>query len=144
VSGSTSAGRGNRARLPDGLGRHCWIPGIASLLCLLVGMSDVLTIFKPWHKKLHRISAFVPGTVVIGLLTSDIAICLAHISRGYPPRVYSAVVAVVLLAVLPYFRREFYVSRLIFRCARSPARLIAGEAAGGRHVSLVVTSSAQT
>jgi hypothetical protein len=61
VSGSTSAGRGNRARPPDGLGRHCWIPGIASLLCLLVGLSDVLAIFKPWHEKLYRISAFVPA-----------------------------------------------------------------------------------
>ena len=140
MSGSAPAGRAVRARPPGSPDRRCWIPGIASLLCLLVGLSDVLAIFRPWPEKLYRISAFVPGTVtdltrsadviiglllillsrglrrrkrrawqvVTGLLAFEFAVRVAHLSRGYPPRVSSAVAAVVLLAVLVYFRREFY------------------------------------
>jgi len=116
--------------------RRAWIPGIAALLCFLVGLSDVLAVLRPdWHNKLHRVNAFVPGTVtnvtrsadviiglmllllshglrrrkrrawqaVIALLVFDIVIHFVH-----GPRVVSAVVAIVLLAVLLYFHDEFY------------------------------------
>jgi lysyl-tRNA synthetase class 2 len=116
--------------------RRAWIPRIASVTCLLTGISDVLAIFMPeWHAKLYRINAFVPGTLtnvtrsadviiglmllllshglrrrkrrawqaVVALLGFDIVI---HFLHG--PRVYSAMVAIVLLAVLLYFRQEFY------------------------------------
>jgi lysyl-tRNA synthetase, class II len=116
--------------------RRAWVPGITSLLCFLVGLSDVLAVLRPdWHNKLHGVNAFVPGTVtnvtrsadviiglmllllshglrrrkrrawqaVIALLVFDIVIHFVH-----GPRVYSAVVAIVLLAVLLYFHNEFY------------------------------------
>jgi lysylphosphatidylglycerol synthetase-like protein (DUF2156 family) len=102
----------------------------------------VLAIFRLWHERLYRMSAFVPGTLadvtrsadvlaglllvllsrglrrrkrrawqaVIGLLAFDIVLRFVHMPRGYPLRVYSAVVAAVLLAALVYFRGEFYAS----------------------------------
>jgi lysyl-tRNA synthetase class 2 len=119
--------------------RRAWVPGIASLLCLVIGLSDVLAIFKPaWHAKLHNVNAFVPGTLtnvtrsadviiglmlvllahglrrrkrrawqaVLALLVFDIVIHFLHFPRD--PRPYSAVVAIVLLAVLLFFHEDFY------------------------------------
>jgi hypothetical protein len=38
-------------------GQRRWIPSIASLLCLLIGVSNVLAIFTPsFHARLHRIN----------------------------------------------------------------------------------------
>jgi lysyl-tRNA synthetase, class II len=124
---------------PKGGRRRAWIPGIASLLCLLIGLSDVLAIFKPaWHARLHNVNAFVPGTLtnvtrsadviiglmlvllahglrrrkrrawqaVVALLVFDIVIHFLHFPRD--PRPYSAVVAIVLLAVLLFFHEDFY------------------------------------
>src|SRR5579863_4777855 len=124
---------------PKGGRRRAWIPGIASLLCLLIGLSDVLAIFKPaWHARLHNVNAFVPGTLtnvtrsadviiglmlvllahglrrrkrrawqaVLALLVFDIVIHFLHFARD--PRPYSAVVAIVLLAVLLFFHHDFY------------------------------------
>jgi lysyl-tRNA synthetase, class II len=132
--------RWSRAGSPNGRKdrrRRGWIPGVASLFCLLIGLSDVLAVFRPGlHEKLHRINAFVPGTLtnvtrsadviiglmlvllshglrrrkrrawqaVLALLVFDIVI---HFWHG-GPRVYSAVVAIVLLATLLYFHDEFY------------------------------------
>jgi lysyl-tRNA synthetase, class II len=124
---------------PEGGRRRAWIPAIASLLCLLIGLSDVLAIFKPaWHARLHNVNAFVPGTLtnvtrsadviiglmlvllahglrrrkrrawqaVVALLVFDIVIHFLHFPRE--PRPYSAVVAIVLLAVLLFFHKDFY------------------------------------
>ncbi|MFY9654400.1 phosphatidylglycerol lysyltransferase domain-containing protein [Trebonia sp.] len=119
--------------------RRAWVPGIASLLCLVIGLSDVIAIFKPaWHARLHNVNAFVPGTLtnvtrsadviiglmlvllahglrrrkrrawqaVLALLVFDIVIHFLHFPRD--PRPYSAVVAIVLLAVLLFFHEDFY------------------------------------
>ena len=109
------------------------------MLCLVIGLSDVLAIFKPaWHARLHNVNAFVPGTLtnvtrsadviiglmlvllahglrrrkrrawqaVLALLVFDIVIHFLHFPRD--PRPYSAVVAIVLLAVLLFFHEDFY------------------------------------
>ncbi|WP_424564965.1 phosphatidylglycerol lysyltransferase domain-containing protein [Trebonia sp.] len=119
--------------------RRAWVPGIASLLCLVIGLSDVLAIFKPaWHARLHNVNAFVPGTLtnvtrsadviiglmlvllahglrrrkrrawqaVLALLVFDIVIHFLHFPRD--PRPSSAVVGIVLLAVLLFFHEDFY------------------------------------
>ncbi len=117
--------------------RRAWIPGIAALLCLLIGLSDVLAVLKPeWHEKLHRLNAFVPGTltnvahsadVIIGLMLlllshglrrrkrrawqAVLALLVFDIVIHFTPhgqRAYSAIVAVVLLVTLLYFHDEFY------------------------------------
>ncbi|HZZ54560.1 MAG TPA: phosphatidylglycerol lysyltransferase domain-containing protein [Trebonia sp.] len=132
---------GEKTGLPQrkGGGRRAWIPGIASLLCLVIGLSDILAIFKPaWHARLHNVNAFVPGTLtnvtrsadviiglmlvllahglrrrkrrawqaVVALLVFDIVIHSLHFPRDLRP--YSAVVAIVLLAVLLFFHDDFY------------------------------------
>jgi lysyl-tRNA synthetase class 2 len=109
------------------------------LLCLVIGLSDVIAIFKPaWHARLHNVNAFVPGTLtnvtrsadviiglmlvllahglrrrkrrawqaVLALLVFDIVIHFLHFPRD--PRPSSAVVAIVLLAVLLFFHEDFY------------------------------------
>jgi lysyl-tRNA synthetase class 2 len=116
--------------------RRAWIPGVAALLCLLIGLSDILTIFNPdWPARLHRINAFVPGTLTYAARSADVIIglMLLLLSHGlrrrkrrawqavlallafdvvihfmHGPRVYSAMVAVVELATLLCFHDEFY------------------------------------
>ncbi|HTB55082.1 MAG TPA: hypothetical protein VK719_07470, partial [Trebonia sp.] len=57
--------------------RRAWVPGIASLLCLVIGLSDVLAIFKPaWHARLHNVNAFVPGTLTNVTRSADVIIGL--------------------------------------------------------------------
>ena len=119
-----------------------WVPGLAALLVFLVGLSDILTIFKPQLvNKLHKIKPFVPGTLtnvtrtsdvivglllvllalglrrrkrrawqaVLALLVFDIVIHFQHFPH-LPARIsiFSSIVAVVLLAALLFFHREFY------------------------------------
>jgi lysyl-tRNA synthetase, class II len=117
--------------------RRAWVPGIAALLCLLIGLSDVLAVFKPeWHQRLHRLNAFVPGTltnvthsayVIIGLMLvllshglrrrkrrawqAVLALLVFDIVIHFIPHwehTYSAIVAIVLLATLLHFHDEFY------------------------------------
>jgi len=124
------AGRGDQRR-------RAWVPGIAALLCLLIGLSDVLAVLKPgWHERLHRLNAFVPGTltnvahsadVIIGLMLlllshglrrrkrrawqAVIALLAFDIVIHFTPhgqRTYSAIVAIALLVSLVYFHDDFY------------------------------------
>ena len=118
--------------------QRTWVPVVAALVCLLIGLSDIVAIFKPaWHDKLDRVNGLVPGTLtdveisayaivgllllllshglrrrkrrawqaVVALLAFDIAIHFVHAPRA---RIYSAIVAIVLLLVLLYFHDQFY------------------------------------
>lgn len=86
--------------------RLTWIPAVASLLTFLVGISDVLAVFKPtWHAKLHEVNAVVPGTltnvaatsyVIIGLLL----LMLARGLRRRKRRAWQAVVALLAFDVV--------------------------------------------
>jgi lysyl-tRNA synthetase, class II len=117
--------------------QRSWVPWSAALLTSLLGLSDILGIFRTdLAHRLHKISYLVPGTlttvtrsadVIIGLmllmlahglrrrkrrawqavtalLVFDIAIHLSH----HVHRVPTAIVSIVLLVALLYFRREFY------------------------------------
>jgi lysyl-tRNA synthetase class 2 len=130
---STTGGQqapGDRARL------HGWVPRLAALLTFLIGLSDILNILRPdLVLRMHRINYLVPGTltnvtrsadVLIGLmllmlahglrrrkrrawqavsclLAFDIAIHFFHSMR-----ILTAVISLVLLIALLYFRDEFY------------------------------------
>jgi lysyl-tRNA synthetase class 2 len=116
--------------------QHAWVPGTAALLTTLIGLSDIVAIFKPdWSDKLHKINYLVPGTLtnvtrsadviiglmllmlahglrrrkrrafqaVVALLAFDIGIHFVHSMR-----ILTAIVALVLLIALLYFRDEFY------------------------------------
>ncbi len=119
--------------------RHrTWIPRTAALLTMLIGLSDILAIFKPeWSHRLVRINYLVPGSVTNGIRTADVIIgllllMLAHglrrrkkralqaviallvfdiVIRAYQPhleRIPAGVVALILLVALLLFRDEFY------------------------------------
>jgi lysyl-tRNA synthetase class 2 len=103
---------------------------------MLIGLSDIIAIFKPgWPHRLHKISHLVPGTltnvtrsadVIIGLMLLLLAHGLRRRKRRawqavaallafdigihfyHSQRIPTAMVAVVLLIALLYFRDEFY------------------------------------
>jgi lysyl-tRNA synthetase class 2 len=111
-------------------------PGTAALLTFLIGLADILNILRPdLVNRLHRFNSMIPGTltdvtrsadVLIGLtllmlahglrrrkrrawqavaalLAFDIAIHFIHTQR-----IVTAVISLVLLIALLYFRDEFY------------------------------------
>jgi lysyl-tRNA synthetase class 2 len=118
--------------------RLMWIPAVAALLTFLIGLSDVVAVFKPgWHDRLHKVNAVVPGTLTNVTRTSDVIIglLLLMLARGlrrrkrrawqaviallafdivihflHFPHVIpvSGVVAIVVLAVLLYRHEDFY------------------------------------
>jgi len=113
-----------------------WVPRTAALLTFLIGLADILNILRPdLVSRLHRFNSMIPGTltdvtrsadVIIGLtllmlahglrrrkrrawqavaalLAFDIAIHFIHTQR-----IVTAVISLVLLIALLYFRDEFY------------------------------------
>ena len=122
----------------EGGKRLLWIPALASLLTFLIGLSDILAIFKPtWHARLRKLNAVLPGTltnvtrtsdVIIGLMLVLLALGLRRRKRRawqavlallvfdvaihllhFPHAIsISAFVALVLLGTLLYFHRDFY------------------------------------
>jgi lysyl-tRNA synthetase, class II len=116
--------------------QHAWVPGSAALLTWLIGLSDILAIFRPdLVHKLHKINYLVPGTLTTVTRTADVVIglmllMLAHGLRRRKRRAWQAVaallvfdiaihctnthrvattvVAAVLLIALLFFRDQFY------------------------------------
>jgi lysyl-tRNA synthetase, class II len=115
---------------------HSWVPGSAALLTTLLGLSDIVAVFKPdLVHKLHKINYLVPGTLTTVTRSADVIVgllllMLAHGLRRRKRRAFQAVVALlafdvgihfssteriptaiaatVLLIALIYFRRQFY------------------------------------
>ena len=130
--------RAHVTHAPDRRRQRRWVPFSAGLLCLLIGLADIIGVAIPrlhLHHRLHRISVFVPGTltnvtatatVIVGLLL----ILLSHALRRRKRRAWQAVTlllafsiaihvihapyhaqaiaAAVVLVILLYFRDEFY------------------------------------
>jgi lysyl-tRNA synthetase class 2 len=127
---ASSHGPGERRR------QRAWVPGTAALLTALIGLADILNILRPdLAIRLHRINYLMPGTLTNAARSADVLIglmllMLAHGLRRrkrrawqavcallafdiaihfvHAPRVITAVVALVLLIALLYFRDEFY------------------------------------
>jgi lysyl-tRNA synthetase class 2 len=123
-------------RPADRRAQRRWVPFLASVLCLLIGLSDVLAIFAPaWHEKLDRINHYVPGMLTDVTRTADVIVglLLLMLSHGlrrrkrrawqavvvllaaslgihfiHSPRIPTTIVAGVLLLMLLYFRDQFY------------------------------------
>ena len=121
---------GDRARL------RSWVPRTAALLTFLIGLSDILSILRPdLAHRLHRINYLVPGTLTTVTRSADVLIglmllMLAHGLRRrkrrawqavscllafdiaihffHSMRIPTAVVSLVLLIALLYYRDEFY------------------------------------
>src|SRR5271163_1753751 len=151
MSDSDEAGHANGADLPEARGgssrwthgdpvdrrnQHAWVPGSAALLTLLIGLSDIVALFRPdLVYKLHKINYLVPGTLTTVARSADVIIglmllMLAHglrrrkrrawqavaallafdigIHLSNPHRRATTVIAVVLLVALLFFRDQFY------------------------------------
>jgi lysyl-tRNA synthetase class 2 len=152
MSDSEDAGHASRASAPAAkaggtqapagspdhadLRRRGWVPGVAALLTALVGLSDILNIFRPeLVHRLHKITYLVPGTLTTVARSADVLIglmllMLAHGLRRrkrrawqaviallafdvaihflHSARIYTSVVSLVLIIALLYFRDEFY------------------------------------
>ena len=133
--GGTEAPAGS-PNLADRKRRRAWVPGTAALLTALIGLSDILGIFRPdLAHRLHKITYLVPGTLTIATRSADVLIglmllMLAHGLRRrkrrawqavaallafdiaihffHGQRIPTAIVAIVVLIALLYFRDEFY------------------------------------
>ena len=128
-----AGGRAGVGDFADRRRHHAWVPGTAALLTALIGLSDIVGILKPdLQNKLHKY--LVPGTVTNVTRTADVLIgllllLLAHGLRRrkrrawqaveallafdigihfFRSRIPTAIVALVLLIALLYFRNEFY------------------------------------
>jgi len=116
--------------------KRAWVPGVAALLTALIGLSDILGIFRPdLVHKLHKINYLVPGSLSNGIRSAEVLIglmllMLAHglhrrkrrawqavaallafdiaIHFFHAQRILTAIVAIVVLIALLYFRDEFY------------------------------------
>ena len=79
------------------------------MLCLVIGLSDVLAIFKPaWHARLHNVNAFVPGTLTNVTRSADVIIglmlvLLAHGLRRRKRRAWQAVLALLVFDIVIHF-----------------------------------------
>jgi lysyl-tRNA synthetase, class II len=131
-----SSSRGVHGDPVDRRRQHAWVPGSAALLTALIGLSDIVAIFRPdLVHKLHKIDYLVPGTLTTVTRSADVVIglmllMLAHglrrrkrrawqavaallafdigIHLSNPHRMATTIVAAVLLVALLYFRKEFY------------------------------------
>src|SRR5580704_7444131 len=57
--------------------QHAWVPGSAALLTALIGLSDIVAVFRPdLVHKLHKINYLVPGTLTTVTRTADVIIGL--------------------------------------------------------------------
>jgi lysyl-tRNA synthetase class 2 len=125
------------ANFADRRRHHAWVPVSAALLTMLIGLSDILAIFKPGlTPRLHKLThLMLPGTLTNVARSSDVIIgllllLLAHGLRRRKRRAWQAVtallafdvgihlyhshripttiVALVEIVALLYFRNEFY------------------------------------
>ena len=77
------------------------MPGSAALLTWLIGLSDIVAIFRPdLVHKLHKINYLVPGTLTTVTRTADVIIglmllMLAHGLRRRKRRAWQAVAALL-------------------------------------------------
>ena len=151
MSDSDDAGPADRANVPavggtqapagspdpaDRKHQRGWVPGTAALLTALIGLSDILGIFRPdLVHRLHKINYLVPGTLATVTRSADVLIglmllMLAHGLRRrkrrawqavaallafdiaihfiHGQRIITAIAAMVVLIALLYFRDEFY------------------------------------
>jgi len=100
-AGGSQASAEEPVSFADRRRQHAWVPGSAALLTMLIGLSDVIAIFKPdWPHRLHKFNYLVPGTLTNVARTTDVIIglmllLLAHGLRRRKRRAWQAVAALL-------------------------------------------------
>ena len=168
--------RAHARRAPDRRHQRRWVPITMGWLCLLIGLADIIGVAIPGlhlHHRLHSITVFVPGTVTnlastATVITGLLLLMLSHGLRRRKRRAWQAVTvllafsvlihvvhapylvqgaaAAAVLAVLLYYRDEFYAvgdPRTRWRAAGVFAGLVVADVAIGltyillaRHLAL--------
>src|SRR2546423_749804 len=130
--------RAHARRAPDRRHQRRWVPITMGWLSLLIGLTDIIGVAIPGlhlHHRLHRITVFMPGTVtnLASTATVIIGLLLLMLSHGlrrrkrrawqaatvllafrglthvvHAPYLVQGAAAAAVLAVLLYYRDEFY------------------------------------
>jgi len=125
-------------RLPDRRQQRRWVPILIGWLCFWIGLADVLNSAIPrlnLEHRLHRITPFVPGVLTNVTATADaiIGLLLLMLSHGlrrrkrrawqavsvlllfsivihvvHAPYLVPGVASAIVLALMLFFRNEFY------------------------------------
>jgi lysyl-tRNA synthetase class 2 len=152
------------ARSPDRRQQRRWVPITTGWLCFWIGLADVVNVAIPRLNlvhRLHRITPFVPGVLTNVTATADaiIGLLLLMLSHGlrrrkrrawqavcllltfsivihvvHAPYIVPGIVSAIVLAMLLFFRDEFYAvgdSRTRWRAARVFAGLLVADVAIG-------------
>src|SRR5215472_11411874 len=104
----STSGAGKKSNSAPGKAKkqRTWLPGVAAFVAMLIGLSDILAVFKPtWHDKLGKVDAFVPGTLTDVTITSFaiiglLLLLLSHGLRRRKRRAWQAVVALLAFDVV--------------------------------------------
>src|SRR5579872_722501 len=96
VEPTSSAESARPWRLPDRRHQRAWVPAVAALLTLLIGLADVYTVFRPLPQHLGRLKVYVPGTVTNVTRSADVIVgllllLLSHGLRRRKKRAWQAV-----------------------------------------------------
>ena len=155
MSDSDEAGHANRANVTvakadgtqapagppsfaDRRRQHAWVPGSLALLTALIGLSDILGIFRPdLAHRLHKITYLVPGTLTNVTRSADVLIgltllMLAHGLRRRKRRAWQAVAALLAFDIGIHFLHSQRILTTIVahrdadRTALLPGRVLRG------------------
>jgi lysyl-tRNA synthetase, class II len=151
-------------RAADRRNEHRWVPFVTSWACLLIGLADIVRVAVPslqLDRRMQHISPFLPGSVTNVTKTADVIIglLLLMLSRGlrrrkrrawqavtlllafsvvihvvHAPYIIPGAVAAMTLALLLFFRDQFYAvgdPRTRWRAAGVFAGLVAADIAIG-------------
>jgi lysyl-tRNA synthetase, class II len=163
-------------RSPDRRQQRRWVPITIGWLCFWIGLADVVNVAIPrlqLEHRLHRITPFVPGALTNINATADVIIglLLLMLSHGlrrrkrrawqavsllllfsvvihvvHPPYIVPGVVSAIVLAMMLFFRDEFYAvgdTGTRWRAARVLVWLLAADIAIGLTYILLVRGLAQ-
>jgi lysyl-tRNA synthetase, class II len=163
-------------RSPDRRQQRRWVPITIGWLCFWIGLADVVNVAIPrlqLEHRLHRITPFVPGVLTNVTATADaiIGLALLMLSHGlrrrkrrawqavsllllfsvvihavHPPYIVPGVASAIVLAMMLFFRDEFYAvgdTGTRWRAARVFVWLLAADIAIGLTYILLVRGLAQ-
>jgi lysyl-tRNA synthetase, class II len=163
-------------RSPDRRQQRRWVPITIGWLCFWIGLADVVNVAIPrlqLEHRLHRIVPYVPGVLTNVTATADaiIGLALLMLSHGlrrrkrrawqavsllllfsvvihvlHPPYIVPGVVSAIVLAMMLFFRDEFYAvgdTGTRWRAARVFVWLLAADIAIGLTYILLVRGLAQ-
>jgi lysyl-tRNA synthetase, class II len=94
------------------------VPNIAGLFCMLIGVSDILSVIIPaWHERLqrmHRIAGVVPGTAIALdstaiVITGLMLLMLSHGMRRRKRRAWQAVTALLAFNIVIHLAHGLHI-----------------------------------